>query len=337
MSNRTNLGTVIGIIAFIVSLAAVELLVRSSETSRHIAGYPVEMVNADILSAKLNALEGLDRPTAVLVGDSVAFGEIMSDYGVKAWRKQELSAKLNERLFAKGTDLRVTNFASNGLTPADSAVIIERAVKAGADAVILIVGLRGFSESFESADDQYSYDWGRSGAERPVFAAINRGWKTKPAMEFGLNALAGGPFRQVITRVREKCYARVCEDKTLDTFQVLQMKRRLAAMSLAPEAGFQAAELSSTLRDLDTAGIPTIIVYATENPAVVSSFISEDRLVGARAALRALVGSSGASHIYLPADPLLTRNLYVDHMHLTPDGYDRMAERIAPLLIEAYR
>jgi len=333
-----KLNVIIGSLLFIALLVVAEIFVRTQSISRHIAFHPAELVNDDIFSAKINALEGVDAPIAVLIGDSVAFGKTMSGYGYDNWQERELSAKLNERLAENGTALRVANYASDGLTPADFSAIIDRAIKAEVDVVILVVGLRGFSKSFEARDERYSYGWGKTSGGKNFTKIVNKYWQTKPALEFGLSELVGGPLNSVLTRIRKPCYSGKCESQMpLDGIQILQMKRRLAGIEINPDVSFQAKELSNGLKALDGAGIPVIVVYATENPAVVSAIIKPEQLQKARSELLTLITHANPNSIYFLPDTSLTKDMYVDHMHLTPDGYGKMADRLAPVLIKKYR
>lgn len=331
--STSKTGIFFGAFIFFLLLAAAEIFVRTPTVSRMIAFHPSELVNEDIFSAKMNALSEVDTSTAVLIGDSVAFGQTMEGYGFDDWENKELTTYLNAKLKQLGAPLQVANYASNGLTPADIARVVDHTAKAGADAVILVVGVRGFSDTFLPEDDRYTYNWGPKKSDRSFMRIVNKYWKTKPAAEFGLTALLGGPLNSFLTRVKARCYTKDCDTQgTPLSIQILQMKRRLANVTIDPQSSYQAAELSRALKSLDAAAIPAIVVYATENPSVVSSFIEADRLNGLRAEIETLVKQSGERHVFLPFDPNLNEDLYVDHMHLTPDGYKKMADRLAPVL-----
>lgn len=320
--------------AVLVGLLAAEWAVRLDSTSSYVAFRPAEMTSEDILSAKLNALSDQSGPTAVLVGDSVAYGGIMADHGYDDWRERDLSVAINAELEIAGEELRVANFATNGLTPADTLQVVERSLKAGADAVIIVVGLRGFSNSLNEPDARYTYSWGHPLMGREVSRQANSVWWTKPATEFLLSAALDGPLKGVLTRLRASGQA---EGPVLGTIQLLQVKRRLAELSFDPEQSFQAEAFARTLSLAEAASVPVVVVYATENERVRPSFIDDAPLASARDSLEALIDDSRPQITYLGPNPALSADLYVDHMHPTPDGYNVMAKTVAPALIKTQR
>ena len=156
----------IAIVIFVTLAVAAEIIARSPAVALYIAAEPANIVSYPAFVAKMQSFASLRQPKVMLVGASEALGQVMSDYGVKDWQSRGLSSALAEALRPQRPDIVIANFAGNGLLPADQAAIMLEGMRAGADAIVLVADLRGFSEEFEAASDRYAQPWRTAGATR---------------------------------------------------------------------------------------------------------------------------------------------------------------------------
>jgi lysophospholipase L1-like esterase len=315
--------------ALAVFAGALELISRSASVAAYIAAEPADIGTSPAYAAKLLAFEAIPSPKIVIVGDSVALGEVMADHGFGDWQRHELSRALAGTMRESGSNAFVANFASNGLRPADEARLLLDVQRAGADAIVLVLGLRGFSAEFEATGERYTQEW----RSRKSSLEFDRLWKTKSAVDFVVTDWLGGPLKTLLAVVRREQQAARPRNAASDAVQMLLMKRRLNNVSVDQDQRFQAHALFEALRVADARGVPVLAVYATENPRTLPQLMTPQNRDRGRAGLRALVCASGSRIRYLGPDETMTPDLFVDFIHLNPKGYSAMAERIAPELL----
>lgn len=313
-----------------------EMLARSASVSDYIARRPSDITSEGPYAAKIAAFARASGPKVMVLGDSVALGKVMADHGITDWQSKNLSSALSDELRTDGHPVLVADFSTNGLLPSESAQAMRDGLAAGATAIVIVVGLRGFSADFETVDQQYGTPWRRSRAIGARRSSLDELWATKPITEFLISEATGGPLSRALTEMRERHRWRPPDEKKT-AFMQLQARQRLSTVSVDKAERFQARALFDALEALDARGVPAIAVYASEDPIAVRRLMMPANLQKGRDELAKLVGDSGRVHRYLGPDPALDRSLLVDHIHPAPEGYRHMARRIAPVLIEATR
>ena len=334
----------VAITLFLALAASAEGVARSPEVARYVATEPANVVTYPAFAAKIASFAALRQPKVMIVGASEALGQVMSEYGVGDWQARGLSSAIAETLRPERPDIVIGNFAGNGLLPADQAEIMLEGMRAGASAIVLVSDLRGFSQEFEPISDRYTQPWrpGNAIGPSPEQDRIGLGgedyflaktWRTKAVADFLITDWVGAPLQTALTELREKYGAAQRTSRSMQAIQTLRLKQRLASVSLDVGARFQARQLADALRILDAHHLPVVVVYATENPAVLPRLMAPGAAERDRAALEAMIHANGAQDHYLGPDPAMTSALFVDSSHPTPAGYQLMAKRIAPELL----
>lgn len=339
----------VAIAVFLTLAVAAEIIARLPAVALYIATEPANIVSYPAFVAKLQSFASLRQPKVMLVGASEALGQVMTDYGVKDWQSRGLSAALAEALRPQRPDIVIANFAGNGLLPADQAAIMLEGMRAGADAIVLVADLRGFSDEFEPPDDRYAQPWRTTGPLRPLPEpgrsqggsidggeySLSAAWRTKAVVDFLITDETGGPVPAALTELRDNHQAARRASKANQAVQTMRLKQRLSSVGFDLADRFQARQLAGALKILNTRGVPVIVVYATENPGVLPRLMAPGAVQRDRAALEAMVAANGGGRdVYLGPDPAMTPGLYVDPSHPTPEGYRVMARRIAPELLK---
>jgi len=331
---------VLAIALFALLAGGLEFLARSAPVAAYVASRPADVATEPAHAARLNALSLQPRPRVLVVGDSVALGRIMADHGIGGWQSQELSAALRKALRQERPDIVVANFAGNGLRPADQAELMREAAEVGVDAIVLVVGLRGFSAEFEQEAERYTYPWLRDAAQvagngvRLASSSLDPAgpWHFRAVTDFLVVDRLGGPLRTLLTQLREEAKAGQ-PNPAREAVQALRMRQRLANAGFDPATRFQAGKIAETLRFLNARDVPVVVVYATENPAALPRMMPPAMIARNRAALEGLVRFGGNRHAYLGPDSSMRTEFFLDQMHPTAAGYEQMARRIAPALL----
>ena len=325
-----------------------ERLVRSDEMSRYVANRPSEILSASGYIAKMQAFSRVDQPKIALIGDSVALGQVMKNHGVDNWRENELSSALGSAIGDLGEAFFVGTFAGNGLRPADMGRTMEHCIRAGADIVIVIANLRGFSQDFETVGERYTADW-REFIDpwdlSPVFTnasprygqdlgtSLSGSWHSRAFANFMFEDKLESSLSEILDKIRAQADAD-SGDAAMKGIQMLKMRRRLQSVKLDRVERFQTKSFAEALDKLDDARIPAYVVYATENPAVRRQLMSTSARAMAVSDLRTLVETHGNHHRFLGPDETMTSDLFFDQAHPTPAGYLVMARRIATAIFE---
>lgn len=315
------------LLAFLVvgiPLGLLEASVRSVEGARVISDRPAHVISPDGYVAQLNAWSRLPEPKLAIIGDSVAFGQVMERHGVDDWRDHDLGTALRAAFGAMSP--QVVNLANNGLTPADMAKTILDSVASGAGTIVVVTGLRGFSKDFEAHDAKHAAPWRGTVLPFDGFAGLANLWMTRAAMLHEIEDALGAPLSDAVTILRYALSPAEEANATQAGIQALRMRRRLATVGFDQDSRMQARLFSDALRSAVAEGAQVVVVYATENPVLRPRMmlppIREKRI----AELQELVESAGAT--FLGPDEDMTADLFLDEAHLTPDGYQVMAARL---------
>lgn len=345
MSSAKPLSWSIGIGAVLIVVLAIEVIVRVNAS--WLASEPIEYAAVSTYAAKLEAFRSRSGSKIAIVGDSVAYGNTMAKHGVDDWRRKTLGAQLANRFTDSAPPVTVANFALNGARPADAARIGADLVAAGAESLILVVGLRGFSRDFEASTQQYSYPWRGSlglddqGQPKPIEGArrldssevfqvlLGRWWWSLGALDALIRETMGGSLSNAITNARLRL--RKAQGETDELVLLLRLRKRFRSMQLNPERK-QTRALIELLKTANATPCKSVIIYATENPDDVSEVIKAGTLKQGRAAISQLVKRFAPNSSYLVPDKNATPETYLDFIHPNPEGYRRLVKRLDPIL-----
>ena len=160
-------------------------------------------------------------------------------------------------------------------------------------------------------------------------------------IEHGLFYLFGGQPNQLVSKIRSVCLTSTCSQDKLESknmpnmVQTLKMRQRYSNLVIGENGSYQSRQFVSSLKALRDAGIPILVVYATENPQSVQSLITTKLLKKHRDNLENLVMDIGDGIIYLPPNKNLKKEFYLDSIHLNPSGYQELAKYLFPYLVSA--
>lgn len=324
---------VAAIVAFAVLLAAGWAVPFYSSGVREFVLQPVDLPSSASTSLRLTTFASYNRPRIAVLGDSIALGQVMSAHNISGWQEKELSSAIGKAIEERGVRANVFNFAANGQRPADMAKILDALLQRGVDAVVVIVNLRGFSVDFEPPDQQHLAPW-YDDLTSPSW--LDR-FPLRGLADLFVHQVFGAPPQQWLSRARARMNDGGAVSPEASAIQALRLRQRLSSVLVNPDERVQAKVLAQALQKANLAGVPVVVVYATENPKDARRMMPPPAFQRHRAALEQMVAKSGKRHTYLGPDDELKEQHFIDEMHLTPEGYALMAKRIAPVVVGSLR
>ena len=304
----------------------------------------VDIQSPATLFAKLDALRRFEGNRVVVLGDSLVYGRAMEDHGDANWRDHTLAESLQREIEATSPDLPtlVLNLGMNGLLPADLEQVLRLVVPLTPDLVVLDLSLRSFSADFEPQATRMSRPWladmsidanGRLRASDGVHSFLVNHWLLYRVRDFLQWRLFDGEPRAALARLRGRIDARLGgggETGGPDELFVLllKVKKRYHGVRLGPENP-QLAALERSLSLLEATGTKTLIFYARESPSLLPRFADGEAYARELARLEQTVRRhTGANLVYRPPLETLESRHYVDHIHLTAEGYAVLARHL---------
>lgn len=346
------LGAVAAVVMFLV---VADLVLRFVVPRADLLRPEVEINDSATLYAKIADLNRPGAgPSVVMLGDSLVLGRSLEQAGVHDWRSANLAAKLEPRLnHGLEAGVRVRNLGMDGALPADIARIADAVLGTPVSGIVLGVSLRHFSADFTAPDTVYSRRWlagfaiddnGRlkmSGQgnwlDSHIDALATNYWFTYRVRSQLRQLLLGASPYEAVRDIRDGINDVFRDD--LDPFGsdlrlVLAARSRYETVSLSPDNP-QVKALVSLLRKLRDAEIPTVVFYATERPDIVPEItdpeLHRQRLAEIERIVRA---NSGPNAAYVGPLETLRDEVFIDHVHVLPEGYDIYAGALASTLIE---
>lgn len=334
---------ILGGILFLVSLSVTESVIR--QMSADIAKGADFLLTASSYIAKWQSSGKLETNRIVILGDSVALGDTLRLHGDANWRQHNLGAALHEAMAKRGRDAPISNFAGNGLRPADIEATFRDLVANGTRRFVIVMGLRGFSADFETAPNQYEHPWrrkvslscgswlckspdGKIHLLTQTSAMLSRLWITRGAIELWIGRFVGSLPKDLVTRFRTLGQTSSVDDDLMLTFQA---NRRYQSVAVE-DFRIQTQALRALLTHASEQKVSVVLAYATENPRYQESLGSADIINQARKALASLAAQHPQTVIWLGPDEEVTNTEYLDFIHPNRTGYQRLAERIADVI-----
>ena len=336
------------LITLCVFLFAGEVLARYLTVAFSLAETQVDVQTPSQLFAKIEWFARHPGQKIAVIGDSVVYGATMGQHGHENWRHDTLSRQL-QALYDEET--LVMNFGMNGLLPADSFILGKILTQAGADALVVNIGLRAFSADFANPDKAFSRPWLKHMAwqnSRVIFAheevrdilhdsalSLEAFLKQNSALyqmlELAQMYLFDGKPHDWIKTTHSQLNAAWQKTNTglsPDILLQLQTKSRFSTIGLRPDTP-QVNALQNILSG--EWGIPTVVFYAKENPAQIETLIRKKKFDDFHDALDRLVSAAAASgeHVsYLSAPAELRPEHFLDLVHVNSVGYSIYARAI---------
>jgi lysophospholipase L1-like esterase len=311
---------------------------------------PTEINSPATLYAKVDALRNSKGVRIAVLGDSIVYGRSLQEHGIEAWRKNNLTAALSNELLTNLPNRRieVMNFGMNGITPSELEVILPWVMSAKPDVILIDLTLRSFSRDFN--DPEVSpRAWLKTMAIDPQSGSLSLSGNAF-AYESSISAFMIQNY--FLYRVREIFQFRLFEASTKDFLVdmrnkinsffrgipdvprfpdrlMLQLKaqQRYAQVDLE-EDNVQWNAYQRLLVGIKNAKQKTLIFYATENPVVRDSLIEEVSYQSMINKIEQVTQTGGQALFIGPVADLDPEN-FLDHVHLTPSGYQVLAKRLA--------
>lgn len=322
--------TLLIVMALVIPLGACDLVLRLSVHFTETVKYDVvDIQTPSVLENKLDVFAGHAGLKIALLGDSVPFGRSMREHGDTAWRAHTLDRVLEHKLreTLPESNVYVANFGMNGALPSDTNSVVRGVIAAGADLIVADVTLRSFSGDFSSPEAAFSRTWLRDFRWEPHTEWY--GWFLYDFREFfqwrlleGTPSEAAATILQMANNALEGNHAK--EDLLLT---LLKARQRYSTVTL-DEHNPQVLALKETMRLSAEAGIPLLLFYATENPALIDQILSSDFRYSLLSELDSLVRTSAADVAYLGPNNLLQTKHFLDVVHLDAEGYHLIGEDI---------
>ncbi len=307
---------------------------------------PIDLQSPTALFARLDHLRRFPGFKVVVLGDSVAYGRCMQEHGDAQWRQHTLSALLEAKFRQAFPDrpVLVMNLGINGALPADLERLAELLRPCAPDLLIFDVGLRSFSADF--AESVLSRPWLKQialdakGGYREENEAIRtflaNHWELYRLRDLLQAHLFDGPPRTYLQGLRDRANRAVLGQGTADhsaeseddLLLALQISARFQSVSFQP-ANPQRQALERLLTSLENSAQKTLVFYAKENPARISSILSEEQHRQLSDELQMILRHHASTHVaFLPPVAALEPAHFLDLMHLNHAGHAILAEHV---------
>ncbi|WP_338831765.1 hypothetical protein [Bradyrhizobium sp. 27S5] len=340
---RTKFGVLVGLLvaAVVVSgfLVLFDTLARRIERSSKVLDV-VDIQSPSTLALKVRRLAAFPGRKVVLLGDSLVAGQVLAEHGDKDWRQHTISKLLQERYdgVQPGSTM-VMNLGMNGILPADLETLSDSLIELRPDAVIMDISLRSFSMDFAAADAMCSRPWLRPGlkfdqagglvslSDASGISSFDRAlielWPSYRIRDFVQARWLKGEPKDLAWALRNRIEKSGAEQETAgpaaEMRLLLQVRGRYASANLeAANPQFEA--WLRTLRKLKAAKLKTIVFYATETPRLLPSLMEPEQYNLLAGKLERSAGEGAPIVSYLPANPVLTDDQFLDHVHVDADG-----------------
>ncbi|MBN1943458.1 MAG: SGNH/GDSL hydrolase family protein [Phycisphaerae bacterium] len=353
--NTTHLGTRIShslpltAVCVLLILAGLEGVTRCAISSVDWFA-PEEILLPGMVELKLDALKRHDGETVVLLGDSLILGKVLQKYRPSDWRSRTLDALLEAkiRLAYPGRNVKVMNLGMNGALPTDIASLGERVVAEKPSLIVMDIGLRDFSADFIPPEDQRSRPW----LEEPSFEMTPTGvnqwinsrlqriasrvWKTYAFRDWLHQVFFDGrPSEAIKRRLEEYEHAPRQMQTDADLLLLIKARKRFRSITLNPEHP-QVKALECFLKLCQRREVPLVLFYAQEAPEKRSYLLPEKEYNALKEDLRALVATyEGPRRVYLPGCTSIPQKEYIDHVHVSAEGYPLLVEYLWPAISRA--
>lgn len=341
-----------GILALALIEGGLHMLAPGSGALRRI----VDIQSPATLYAKLDEVRRFEGAKVVLLGDSLVFGRTMRDHGDRDWQKHTLDVQLQEHLRERFPyrPVMAVNLGMNGVLPTDLDQLVRIIAPLKPDLVVLDVSLRAFSRDFDAQEQQQTRPWlasmrltpegryvvatGDAGIDDRLRDSAVNNLQLYRIRDFVRSVLFDGEPSRLVLALRGQLdnwlktgpFAAAPQvDGAFDDIVLLMRARaRYNSVDLAADNP-QRQAIERTLQRLTEAGQKTLVFYATENPEVLPDLMDGDKAGALRRELAQIVTSRlppnsayiGPLDIFRPAN-------FLDHVHLTAEGYRMLAARI---------
>lgn len=334
-----------------ICLGAVDMAVKASVEDTALLSAAAEINSPATVFAKIDALRRFRGLKVAVVGDSLIYGRSLQEHGIEPWRERNLTAAISQAMqsSSSGREVMVMNFGMNGITPSDLGTLVPLIMSAKPDLIFMDVTLRSFSRDFDDPNAS-ARQWlttihisPQTGtlsvheAGSPINSALSAFmlnhfylYRIREIVQF---ALFEAQPKEFLTRVRDRMNAFLGENKSAppapdELMLQLKAQKRYAKVDLHDDNP-QWEAYRQLLQALKTAKQKTVIFYATENPNIRESLIEDAAYQALVAKISKTTEADGDEIRFLGPLSELEPAEFLDHVHLTPSGYQVLAKRIA--------